>query len=528
MVSDKIDEAIEALHSALALRRQAGDARGEAEGLYLLSNVLWCPGRVDEATEAARRAVDVLEGMQPSRELAMAYSRFAQLCMDAEDLDDALTWGARAIELAEQLGETDVRVDSLISVAIARWLSGDDAGRKELERCLVLARDAGLDDRVGRIEVNLVWVTRRRREYAEAYAYLEPALRSASELGMELWRGYLLAYRAQMELELGRWQEAVDSAALVLREPRRSRIPQLTALAVIGRVRARRGDPDVASPLDKALSLAARSAELQASEPVALARAEAAWLQGDRGGVEQATDAALALARTRQSPWVVAELAAWRKRAGIVDTLSTGEMAGPYALEVAGKWPQAAARWQQLGCPYEAALALAETDDRRAQRMAVAALQELGAKPEGDRRAAVARPRRAGLAARASCQDALEPGWSGHARDGSAGSARRGSAQRRHRRAPGRVGQDGGPSRFRDPAKARRADALRGGRGRVAPGPGGDRVSPGGPHPVVHAQHVEAGAAVGVPDLVARDVERRLRHGVVALAVAGLGVGRRR
>jgi DNA-binding CsgD family transcriptional regulator len=381
MVSDQIDEAIDALHSALALRRQARDARGEAEALYLLSNVLWCPGRVDEAAEAARRAVKMLEGMPPSRALAMAYSRFAQLCMDAEDLDDALTWGARATELAEQLGETDVHVDSLISVAIARWLSGDDIGREQLERCLVLARDAGLDDRVGRIEVNLVWVTRRRREYTRAYSYLEPALRSASELGMELWRGYLLAYRSQMELELGRWQDAVDSAALVLREPRRSRIPQLTALSVIGRVRARRGDPDVASPLDEALSLAARSEELQASEPVAVARAEAAWLQGNRRDVEQATDGALALARARRSPWVVAELAAWRRRAGILDELSAGETAGPHALEVAGKWAQAAAQWQQLGCPYEAALALAETDDRPAQRAAIGALQELGAKP---------------------------------------------------------------------------------------------------------------------------------------------------
>jgi DNA-binding CsgD family transcriptional regulator len=198
---------------------------------------------------------------------------------------------------------------------------------------------------------------------------------------MELWRGYLLAYRAQMELDLGRWQAAVDSAALVLSEPRRSRIPQLTALAVIGRVRARRGDPDVWSPLDKALSLAARSDELQASEPVAVARAEAAWLEGDRGGVQRATDGALALARIRRSPWVVAELAAWRRRAGIVDQLSAGETAGPYALEVAGEWAQAAARWQQLGCPYEAALALAETGDGPSQRTAVGALQSLGAKP---------------------------------------------------------------------------------------------------------------------------------------------------
>ena len=101
--------------------------------------------------------------------------------------------------------------------------------------------------------IHLVGVARRQRDYALAYDYLEPALPYTSERGLELWRGYLLGYRAQMELDLGRWPEAVDTAALVLREPRRSRIPQIVALTVVGRVRARRGDPDVWSPLDEAL-----------------------------------------------------------------------------------------------------------------------------------------------------------------------------------------------------------------------------------------------------------------------------------
>jgi hypothetical protein len=122
---------------------------------------------------------------------------------------------------------------------------------------------------------------------------------------LELWRGYLLAYRAQLELDLGRWPEAVDTAALILREPRRSRsrIPQIIALTVLGRVRARRGDPAVWPPLAEALSLAERSEELQASEPVAAARAEAAWLENDRDGVDQATAAPLTLVRLRRSRW---------------------------------------------------------------------------------------------------------------------------------------------------------------------------------------------------------------------------------
>jgi hypothetical protein len=33
----------------------------------------------------------------------------------------------------------------------------------------------------------------------------------------------------------------------------------------------------------------------------------------------------------------------------------------PYALELAGNWAGAAEAWTEIGCPYEAALALAES-----------------------------------------------------------------------------------------------------------------------------------------------------------------------
>jgi DNA-binding CsgD family transcriptional regulator len=260
-------------------------------------------------------------------------------------------------------------------------MHGANEGKEQLERSLALAIEAGLDEHVGRAMIHLVGVALRQRAYTLAYDYLEPALQYTSERGLELWRGYLLSYRAQMELDLGRWQEAVDTAALVLREPRRSRIPQINALAVIGRVRARRGDPEVWPPLDEALALAERSGELQASEPVAAARAEAAWLEGDRDGVERSTAAALTLARLRRSRWAVAVLAVSRRRAGIFDQLADSEMAGPYALEVAGDPSGAAAQWRRLGCPYEAALALGETDDEGSRRRALDELQALGASP---------------------------------------------------------------------------------------------------------------------------------------------------
>jgi DNA-binding NarL/FixJ family response regulator len=53
----------------------------------------------------------------------------------------------------------------------------------------------------------------------------------------------------------------------------------------------------------------------------------------------------------------------------------------PFALQVAGDWASAAARWEELGCPYEAARALGESDDEDAMRASLARFEQLGAQP---------------------------------------------------------------------------------------------------------------------------------------------------
>ena len=63
LLTDQVAEAIDDLDHALALRRGLGDRLGEAAGLRLLSEVLWCPGRTAEARETARAAIDVLESV---------------------------------------------------------------------------------------------------------------------------------------------------------------------------------------------------------------------------------------------------------------------------------------------------------------------------------------------------------------------------------------------------------------------------------------------------------------------------------
>jgi hypothetical protein len=77
---------------------------------------------------------------------------------------------------------------------------------------------------------------------------------------------------------------------------------------------------------------------------------------------------------------MVVELACWRRRAGMIEDIPTCA-AGPYALELAGRCELAAGAWADLGCPYEAALALGQADDEGALRQALDELQGMGAAP---------------------------------------------------------------------------------------------------------------------------------------------------
>src|SRR5439155_16290156 len=187
--------------------------------------------------------------------------------------------------------------------------------------------------------------------HSVANMYMETGIAYCSERGLDLYRLYLLAYRARLELHQGRWSEAADSAASVVRIPRTSTTPRILSLVVLGLLRARRGDPGQWAALDEAWALAEPTGELPRLGPVAAARAEAAWLEGDRDAVGEATEGALRLAVERKSPWLIGELAAWRRRAGL-DAEIPPETAEPYALQLTGNPTRAAELWREIGCPY--------------------------------------------------------------------------------------------------------------------------------------------------------------------------------
>ena len=166
----------------------------------------------------------------------------------------------------------------------------------------------------------------------------------------------------------------------MLRIPRASTTPRIAALVVLAVVRARRGDPGHSVLLEEAWALAAPTGELHRVGPVAAAMAEVAWLAGDREEVASATNATFDLAVQANSWFDVAELATWRRRAGL-DSGPIADLPSAHLLELAGEWAKARKAWLDMGCPYEAALATLDGSEEEPLRMALDELQSLDARP---------------------------------------------------------------------------------------------------------------------------------------------------
>jgi DNA-binding CsgD family transcriptional regulator len=365
-LTDDIDDAIDAGQEELEIRRTLGQRQEEGEALAWLAEIYWCPGRTAESQQAREDAVRLLEMLPPSRELAKAR-------MNSWSLGDV----TRALDLAMELGDTDVAIRALSVVGNRRFTEG---GRETIDQCIELAQELGLVELVGWIFSNAIGTAIATRQYDVAIAWANRGVDYCSERGLELYRFYALGYRARAELDQGHWNEAAETASAILPIRRASILPRIWGLVVLGLVRARRGDPGYEEPIAEAWALAAPTGEVMRLGPVAAARAEAAWLDGDREGVAAVTDHALRLAVEQKDACAAGELLLWRRRAGLDEAVPSG-VAEPYARELAGDWAGAAELWDEAGCPYEAALARAGSGDEEQLRAAFDELQRLGARP---------------------------------------------------------------------------------------------------------------------------------------------------
>ncbi|MGH8825938.1 MAG: AAA family ATPase [Jiangellaceae bacterium] len=354
--SAQIDDAYAPATRAVGLCRASGDQVRLGGSLCLLSEIEWCRGNGSGAQAAADEAIAVLEGISAgTEELVAAYAQQARLAMLDHRIDATLAWGEKAFALVGQRAGAAPPADLLVTVGTARvQRSADDA--EMLVEALHTALDGHHVHAASRAYINLADERTLHMRYGDALRFIEDGLTYLETHDLLAAIDHMLAVRARWHLDQGRWSEAERDAAQTTDAEAPSRT--MTEL-VIGLIRARRGDPSAAATLDNVARRAEAAGEAQQLVPVALARAELAWLAGDHTGVTAALEPVLPIVLPSGCSRWIGEAALWQHRVGTLDETPDGA-AEPYALQIAGRWREAAAAWAALDRPYDQADALAD------------------------------------------------------------------------------------------------------------------------------------------------------------------------
>ncbi|HEX2272718.1 MAG TPA: AAA family ATPase [Acidimicrobiales bacterium] len=395
-LSDQLDASLEAWRAAVELWQQLGDRVKESRALVGLARTAFFGARWLQTAEAAcREAIELLEQGDLEPELPLACAALATFETIRFDSDAASSWAQRALRSAEKLGSEALGTLALVPLGTARAHKGDDGGLAVLEQSLRRAQAAADADTAGLAFFWLHHVAVTQRRYALAERWYSEAMPYLTEQDAETWRQWLRSYRARALLEQGRWGEAEALATDVLRHAKVDDGRKMISMVVLGRLRARRGDAEALEILQDVRE------RMEIAEPIAgwlvtslPALAEAMFYAGEGHRIPALLAEAFPRAMEKREPWSLGEQAYWLSRSHHLDELPEG-MAEPYALQLAGRWREAAEAWRSTGCPYEAALALSDSQEEEALREALAIFDDLGAQPA--RQETASRLRRLGV-----------------------------------------------------------------------------------------------------------------------------------
>lgn len=367
-------EATECARRAVDLWRELGDEGSLGRALRRASRASWTAGDRTSAEAAVEEAIAVLEGTGLSEELAFAHSASAQLAMLAGSAD-AVAKAEKALALADRVGAGPVRAHALVNKGTALAHSDWAAGDQVLSEAIEFAREIGASYEVVRGLVNRAWNAVEHRRLVAADAHIDEAIDTAFEHSLTGFESYAMAVKGRISLYRGDWF-AIDDLAPQLAHTDQS-VTRNLLLTLVGTVHARRRSADARKLLDEALELATASKEFHRTGYAATALAEFAWIRDELDDVGDLVLSALDGARRAGSPWLGGALAYWAWKGGHLAAAPDG-IAEPHVLQISGEWKRAAEEWDALGMPFERALALSEGDPA-ARLEALAVLDRLGA-----------------------------------------------------------------------------------------------------------------------------------------------------
>lgn len=374
----RLEEGFPAIERAIAEWAALGDTAGVGRCTQVLSRFHWHTGDGDAARRKQSEAIEILEPLGESVELARAYSGLAQLKNLAEQNDDALLWGQRALDLATRLGDDRVRAHVLVNIGSVML----DVDHREVSGLLdahAFADAAGEMHEATRALGNLSYALMSWAQPEPALEHARSALLYAEQNEVHNLASYVAVTLAWLQLRAGAWDEAERRTRAEVEKS--ISVAQLVARTVLTELAVRRGDADAPELLAELAAQAVRASEPQRLAPLVELETEWALTTGAPMPVKRLE----ALLAGLPPPggligWGAVRVAACAAVAGIDVELAPPRSA-PHAAMLRRDWRGAADAFGEVGWTYDRALMLSLLDDEAALVEAIEIARDLRAEP---------------------------------------------------------------------------------------------------------------------------------------------------
>jgi class 3 adenylate cyclase/tetratricopeptide (TPR) repeat protein len=235
-----------------------GDFDGAADADVALAFAHYARGRRDESMHCLERAADLLRTAPASRAKVYVLSTLASFRLLSDRAAAALATGQQALEMAEELGDDELRARCLRIVGAGRAMSGDPEGVAQLEQAVALARRDDSFEAVPAL-TNLAATHIALGDLRAAFALQRDAAALAERFADAMTMRWLQGEQVPERYWCGQWDEAVALADSLLAAPSGAHIDGMMRV-VRARIALARGDADAALDDSQRALRAARAA----------------------------------------------------------------------------------------------------------------------------------------------------------------------------------------------------------------------------------------------------------------------------
>jgi class 3 adenylate cyclase/tetratricopeptide (TPR) repeat protein len=292
---------VELSHERFSAARDNASALGErrliADSLSWLSRASWITGRWQDALPEASGAVEALEGLEETPQLARALARLSQLEM-LSGLPRAEQRAREAIAVAGRVRDVHAELNARSNLAVTLGNRGIPLDMAEMRDVVARAIATGSALEAYRCLVNALWTaqaTMTREELDEAIDDLREVMGPLP--GVEgLDEYFAVSYAVLVDVPSGRWNRLEP---LFARQVELLRVPlygvRILSRELVGGMAMRRGDlAAAAEPLAAMREIASAAGEPQRVLPMAAVVMPYAALTGDRKMLRELAETVLA------------------------------------------------------------------------------------------------------------------------------------------------------------------------------------------------------------------------------------------